>query len=195
MEPGKEGLAVGVEDRAEEFVGVEERAEDFVGVEDRAAEFVRVEERAEDFVGVEERAEDLVGVDDLTGGATFLVEGTEARELSVKDLEGLVVEGNVGRAVGVADLRVAGFGPSDDEGLLFPLVEDFNSEFNVGFLDAIVFLEAGSTWIFDGCSPSHGNTLKFFKSFTKMTKLEKYYGVERAPRVLHIRNNKFHKNI
>lgn len=104
-------------------------------------------------VGVEDRAEDLVGVEDLTGGATCLMEGKDGRELGVEDLEDLVIEGNVGRAVGVADLRVTGFWPSDDEGLLFPIaVEDFSSEFKVGFLEAVVLLEAGSTWIFAGCS-------------------------------------------
>lgn len=96
-------------------------------------------------VGVEDRAVDLVGVEDLTGGATFLVEGKEARELGVDDLEGLVVIGNVDRPVGVADLRVTVLGPSDDEGLLLPVVEEFNSEGKVEFLDAIFLLEAGST--------------------------------------------------
>lgn len=103
-------------------------------------------------VGVEDRAEDRVGVEDLTGGATGFVESKVARELGVEDLEDLVVEGNVDRPVGVADLRGAVFVPPDGEGFLLPILEEFNMDGNVGCLDAILLFEAGSNWIFASCS-------------------------------------------
>ena len=108
-------------------------------------------------VGVEDRAEDLVGVEDLARGAKLFMETMEGRELGVDDLAGFVVDGNVGLAVGVADLRVAVFGPSADKGLRLPVFELFNSEGKLGLLEAIFLLEAGSTWIFAGCIPRHGN--------------------------------------
>lgn len=106
-------------------------------------------------VSVEDRAEDLVGVEDLTGGTTGFVESKVACELGVEDLEGLVVEGNVDRPVGVADLRGAFVVPPDSEGFLLPILEEFNVDGKVGCLDAVLLFEAGSNWTFASCS--HNN--------------------------------------
>lgn len=98
-------------------------------------------------VGVEDRAADLVGVEDLAAGATTLVEGKMPREEGVVDLEGFVVEGNVGRPVGVAGREVADVSPPDNEGLFLPLLEEFCPDGEVGCLGAMLLLEGGSAWI------------------------------------------------
>jgi hypothetical protein len=90
-------------------------------------------------VGVEDRAVDLVGVEDLTTGG-------------VEDLEGFVLECNVGCPVGVAGLEVADVSPADDGGLLLPLLEEFCLEGEVGCLGTIILLEAGSSWTLSSCN-------------------------------------------
>lgn len=96
-------------------------------------------------VGVEDRGMDLVGVEDLTLVALGLMEAKVACEVGVEDLEGFNVKGNVGRPVGVAALEVPGEIPPDNEGLLFPLLEDFCPVDKVGCAVAML-LEAGSAW-------------------------------------------------
>lgn len=97
-------------------------------------------------VGVEERAVDLVGVEDLTGGAVSFVEGNVAREVGVEGLEDFDVAGKVGLPVGVAGLLAVDFGPPDDNGLLFPALEEFSPEDIAGCLAASLLLEAGCGW-------------------------------------------------
>lgn len=100
-------------------------------------------------VGVEERVVGLEGVEDRTGGATGLADGKVVREFGVEDLDGLVDEGNVGRPVGVADLRGAAVCSLDGEDLLLLMLEEeFGRDGNVGCLDAFWFSEAGSNLMF-----------------------------------------------
>lgn len=108
-------------------------------------------------VGVEDLAVDLVGVEDLTTGGVedlegFVLEGNVGCEAGVEDLEGFVLEGNVGRPVGVAGLEVADVSPADDGGLLLPLLEEFCLEGEVGCLGTIILLEAGSSWTLSSCN-------------------------------------------
>lgn len=117
LEVGKEGLAVGVEDRAVDLVGVEDLT--------------------------------IGGVEDLEG---FILEGNVGCETGVEDLEGFVLEGNVGRPVGVAGLEVADVSPIDDDDLLLPLLEEFCLERKVGCLGTIILLEAGSSWTLSSCN-------------------------------------------
>lgn len=102
-------------------------------------------------VGVEDRAVDLLGVEDLTTGGVedlegLVLEGNVGCETGVEDLEGFVLEDNVGRPVGVAGLEVADVSPTDDDGLLLPLLEEFCLEGKVGSLRTIILLEVGSSW-------------------------------------------------
>lgn len=75
------------------------------------------------------------------------------REFGVEDLDGLVDEGNVGRPVGVADLRGAAVCSLDGEDLLLLILEEeFGRDGNVGCLDAFWLSEAGSNLMFASCS-------------------------------------------
>lgn len=87
-------------------------------------------------VGVDERALDFVGVEDLLGGATILLEGTDAvLEEGVEDLKGFTDAGNVGRPVGVAGLATDP-PPPDDDDLLGPALADLLCLHEVTSLDA-----------------------------------------------------------
>lgn len=77
--------------------------------------------------GVEERAVVLEGVEDLTRGATVLLEGAVPLEIGVDDLEGFDAAGKPDRLVGVGNLEAVDFWPPDDDDLLFPETEVFAS--------------------------------------------------------------------
>lgn len=107
-------------------------------------------------VGVEDRAEDLDGVEDLNEGATAFVEIKVVLEFGVEDFEGLVVEGNVTRTVGVEDLRDPIVEPPAEDGFMLP-PEEFSLDDKVESLDASLLLELGCMWISTSCDPQHTN--------------------------------------
>lgn len=74
--------------------------------------------------GVEERAVALVGVEDLTEGATGLLEAAIPLEVGVDDLEGFDAAGKADFLFGVADLEAVDFCPPDDEAFLFVEAEE-----------------------------------------------------------------------
>lgn len=135
LEGGKVGLLVGVEDLATDL---DKGVVDLDGIVGLAAGTAVLAAEVKGLVA--ETAGLTVELVVLDVATTDLVDGKVAR-VGVEGLDDFEVEVNVGRPVGVAGRDP---GPPDDEGLLVPPLEELSPGDEVGCLDTIVVLPAGS---------------------------------------------------
>lgn len=149
---GLDGRVIGVKDLDVDFE-TEITEGRVVGVEDLDADLAAIMEGLA--VGVEDLDDDLeaagimlgraVGVMDLFEGGTGLMAATVTRDVGVDDLNGFVVEGTIGRVVGVEDLDPVDGAFLDGDGRLMVALDDFTPLDDAGSLGTILVVEIPST--------------------------------------------------